>query len=114
MPHRIERFKDAKYIKLSLIGELTRADHETARSEAARVLTECGWDKLLIEAKMSILDNFEFTRDHKLHFPEDLQTAIIYPQDKTKSFKFIENTAQNRGMKLKLFTDESLALDWLL
>ena len=119
MAHSIERVKDANYVRLSLFDELSLTDHEIARTEAALALTENGWNKLLIDAvhakpKMSAFDNYDFTKEHQLHFPVSLQTAIIHHPDATEYFKFIEDLAVNRGMELKLFTDEIQAIDWLL
>ena len=83
------------------------------------IVVQNGWDKLLIDAvnakpKMSVLDDFEFTRNHQMHFPASLRTAIIHHPDATEGFGFIENVGQNRGMFLKLFTDQTQALVWLL
>ena len=119
MAHSIELVKDANYVRLSLVGELTRSDHESARAEASLALTENGWNKLLVDAihakpKMSALDHYNFTRDHKLHFPANLRTAIIHHPDATENFKFIENVGQNWGQVINLFTDQIQALDWLL
>ena len=119
MAHSIERVKDGSYVRLSLFDELSLTDHEIARAEAGLVLTENGWNKLLIDAvdakpKMSVFENYDFTADHQLHFPVSLKTAIIHHPDAAEYFKFIEDVAQNRGMELKLFTDETQALRWLL
>ena len=63
MAHSIKLIKDANYVHLSLFDELSLADHEIARAEAALALTENGWDKLLIDAvhakpNMSVLEKF--------------------------------------------------------
>ena len=119
MAHSIELVKDANYVRLSLVGELTGADHKIARADAVLALSENGWDKLLIDAvhakpKMSVVDDLTFTRDHQLHFPASLRTAIIHHPKATEGFRFIENVGQNRGMFIKRFTDQIQALDWLL
>lgn len=118
MAHRIELMKDRSCVRLALAGELTRTDHETARAEAAVELKKNGWNKLLIDAaiaepKMSVDDDFEFTDDHHSHLPKNLCTAIVHRPSETEKFRFIENVAMNRGMNMKLFTDEKKALDWL-
>ena len=119
MAHSIELVKESRYVRLILAGDLTLTDHEIARADVAKVLTENGWDKLLIDAvrarpKMSVLDNFEFTRDHMWHFPKELRTAIIHHPIATEGFEFIETVGQNRGMEMKLLTDQDQALEWLL
>ena len=119
MAHSIDIVKDANYVRLSLNGELSIEDHETARADIAHALTENGWDKLLIDAvhvetKMSALDHFDFTVDHPLHLPVNLRTAIIHHPDATERFRFIENVARNRGMRLRIFTEHVQARDWLL
>ena len=119
MAHSIELAKDAEYVHLVLVGELKKADHEIARANAAHALAENGWNKLLVDtvqAKpiMSVNDDFDFTRDHQLHFPMDLRTAIIHHPDKSEGFKFIENVGRNRGMMMKVFTDRRQAIAWLI
>ena len=119
MRHRIKLMKDSKYVRLELVGKLTRRDHETARAEAALAITENGWNKLLIDAslaepEMSFVDDYYFTGNHKSHFSTDLCTAIVHRPNEIEKFQFIEDVGVNRGMSMKLFTDGRKALDWLL
>ena len=119
MPHRIEVIEHRKYVRLTFLGVLSRADHETARADAAAALAQNAFSKLLIdtllaEPKMTTGDDYEFTGEHQLHLPTDLRTAIVHPPDAAERFRFIENVAVNRGMNMKLFTEEHEALGWLL
>ena len=117
--HRIDLMKESGCVRLLLVGEVTRSDVETARSEAAVALGKFGWNKLLIdtttsESKISDLDNYEITIDHDSYLPRTLRTAIVHLPSEIETLKFIENVGVNRGMNMRLFTNEREALDWLL
>ena len=118
MAHRIELMKDGNYVRLALVGELTLADHDTARADVAVSLADNGCNKLLIDAslaepKMSPGDHYIFTAEHESHLPKDLFTAIVHRPSETDKFQFIENIGVNRGMNMKVFTDERQAVNWL-
>ncbi len=119
LAHNIEMINESNIVRLSLIGELTLADHDSARADAARSLVDNGWNKLLINAvdaepRMSAVEDYEFTAGHRSNLPVDLQTAIVHRPGEIDKFQFIVNVGLNRGMNMKLFTDEPKAVDWLL
>ena len=119
MAHQIDMIKQSHIVRLSLIGELTLADHDSARADAARSLVDNGWNKLLINAvqaepRISAVEDYEFTTGHRSHLPADLHTAIVHRPGEIDKFQFIVNVGLNRGMNMKLFTEEPEAVDWLL
>lgn len=119
MAHQIEMIKESQTVRLVLMGELTLADHDSARADAARSLVDNGWNKLLINAvdaepMISAVEDYEFTVGHRSQLPGDLHTAIVHRPGEIDKFQFIVNVGLNRGMNMKLFADEPQAVDWLL
>ena len=97
---------------------MTLAEHESGRNDAIRALNENQVDRLLvdarqIDAKMSVLDDFEFTNEHQSTSLASVRIAVVHRADESKRFKFIEDVSANRGGSMKTFTDEREAIDWL-
>ena len=119
MPYNAEAVSNAGYVRLELIGEITRQELEVARANAGETLKQNGWKRLLIDAtnatpKMSVVDDFEFTQEHNTHLPVNLRTAIVHSPGEVDQFQFIEDVGRNRGMDMTLFDDQMEALHWLL
>lgn len=98
---------------------MTREEHEKGRDEAIRALAEKGWKRLLVDArlihaKMSVLDDFEFTQEHQSTLLKSIRIAVIHRKDESDRFMFIENVAVNRGAQMKVFTDPEEAIHWLI
>ena len=118
MSYKVELDKAAEYVEIVFAGEVTREDHESARAEAIDALKAGGYKRLLvdarrIDAKMSLIDDFEFTQEHQATPIRAMPTAIIHRPDESERFKFIENVASNRGAQIKVFTDPEQAIGWL-
>ena len=119
MTYEVELFEDLKYIGVVFTDEMTREEHEKARTEAIQALAENGWQRLLVDArqilaKMSVLDDFKFTQEHRSTLLQSVRTAVIHRAEETERFRFIENVAVNRGVPMKVFLDPEEAIEWLL
>ena len=119
MGYSVELVDDGEFIRLVFAGETTAQDHEDARAEAFRALTSRGWKRLLVDARqistrMSLFDDYEFTKEHQSSLPLLARVAAIHRHDESERFRFIENVAVNRGHNLKVFTDPGEAIDWLI
>ena len=117
LPYKLELHSD--YIKLILDGEMSPEDHQMARGAAFQKLEETGIPKLLINAtqakpKMSVSDDYKFTTQHPDKQPKGVVTAIVYNQEEEEKYRFIETVMSNRGLKIKIFTNEDEALTWML
>ena len=118
MPHSVEVIEDAEYVKVVFSGEMSKQDHETGRDDAVRALKESGFTRLLvdarpIDAKMSALDDYEFTREHQSTPIGLVRIAVVYRDEESERFKFIENVSVNRGGNMRIFTNPDEAVDWL-
>ena len=118
MTHIVEVVEDAEYLKVTFTGEMSKEDHEAGRDAAVRMLTETGFNRILVDARtinarMSVLDDFEFTQDHQSSPIGLARIAVIYREEESERFNFIENVSVNRGGKMKVFTDLVEAVRWL-
>ena len=118
IPYTLEMVEDAEYVMVVYAGEVTKKAHDTSRAEAMRTLTAKGWSRLLvdarqIDAKMTALDDFEFTQEHQSSLPSSVRIAVIHRPNESERFRFIENVAVNRGIGMKVFTDPVEATNWL-
>jgi len=119
MAHAIEFVKDAKYVNVTLTGDVTRNDLENARNKTRLTLTASNCRRILVDAtcsnpKLSDLENYEFTSEHESHFPRGVRIALVVRSDQLENLRFAETVAQNRGVRMVLFSDRIQALNWLL
>ena len=119
MTYKVELSEEGDYVRIILLNQLTRTEHEDFRAKALSAIDETGWDKVLIDAtsaspKMSFTDDYDFTRELQSHLPINLNTAIVHCAHEAERYQFIEDVAINRGVNLRTFTNESEALNWLL
>ena len=118
MAYTIDRVEDGGVVHVTLEGVLTKRDHDEFRAQVVAAINETGWSRVLIDArradpKMSVADDFEFTKDHRALLPIQLRSAILHRPDEAGRYGFIENVAVNRGVNLRAFSDEAEARTWL-
>ena len=119
MAYEIELVENGSYVRLTLVGAVTRVEHEEFRDKGVALLAESDWDKVLIDVTrsvhgMTVFDDYEFTSRHRTRLPLNLRAAIVHRSDQIERYKFIEDVAFNRGVGIRTFTDETKALGWLL
>jgi hypothetical protein len=119
MAYAVKLVKDAKYVSVLLMGEVSRNDLENSRDEANLALTANGWNRLYVEVtrgnpRLSVMEHFKFTSEHQSSFAAGVRMALVHRPDELVDFRFIETVAQNRGVIMKLFRDKIQALSWLL
>ena len=118
MTYAVKLVYGAQYVLLEYADRVTRDEQEAGRAEAVRCLTQKGWRKLLADARridpiVSLVQDFEFTEDHRSAHPAAVRIAVVHHASQSERFRFIEDVAVNRGMDLKVFTDSTLAINWL-
>lgn len=119
MSYTMDLVKDAKYISLVFMGEVTMNDVENARNEVDIKLTSSSWNRLLVDLsrsnlRLSFFEHFKFTSEHQSHFPKGGRLALVVRPEEMEYYKFIEDVSQNRGVNLKLFSEKGQACNWLL
>lgn len=118
MSFSCELNQDHEYVICIMSDKMTLDDHKQVREQAAVLLKEQGWNRLLvdarqIDAKMSLTDDYQFTESHRSNLPVTIHLAVIYRPEEIERFRFIETVAVNRGQNMKIFTDADEAVAWL-
>lgn len=119
MEFTITKVIEHKYLLLTMTGDANLEQLIQAQSEIESTLADLGWNRLLVDisqmtSKLSITQDYEFTKSFAPTIPGKRKTATITSPDMVEDFHFHENVAQNRGINLKVFADRQQALDWLL
>jgi hypothetical protein len=105
-------------IQLKHAGEVTVRELEQGREAAVEALKTAGYKRLLVDVRavetdLTMMEHFSFTTSHIGILPIELKTAVLIRPDYTATAGFVEDVAVNRGISLKVFTDERNALIWL-
>ena len=119
MTYKVEQVKDSEYVSLVYADKVTKKEHEEGRDEAAFVLSATGWQRLFVDASridamMSAGDDLEFSSGHQFYHSPEVRIAVLHRPDELKRFKFIEAIARKQGSDLKVFTDRTQAIGWLI
>ncbi|MDJ0834106.1 MAG: STAS/SEC14 domain-containing protein [Gammaproteobacteria bacterium] len=118
MSFTCELNQDHEYVICVMSDKMTLDDHNQVREQAAVLLKQQGWNRLLvdarqIDAKMSLTEDYQFTESHRSNLPVTIHLAVIHRPEETERFRFIETVAVNRGQNMKIFTDADAAITWL-
>ena len=118
MSYKIETLIDQGIVAVSFIGENDINDFRSAREVVAQELKKNALKKILVdgtlcENKMSIFEDFEFTKKHADYFPVGTSIAIVDRPEEIERLNVVETVALNRGTNKSIFTNKSDAKDWL-
>jgi hypothetical protein len=94
------------------VGEL--AFREAARAKRTAVLVDV---RSVVGRVPSILERFDFgvrVAEHYLDSDPRIRLAVLGREPMIHPERFGELVARNRGADARVFTDEAMALDWLL
>jgi hypothetical protein len=115
--NKIIRGKVTGKIDLNLLKQYTvEMDHAESVYRGIYFLS----DYRDAQISFSVIELFELPEKHQ-HFLTTLglqifsfKRALLMNQKDLESANFYETVAQNRGQRVKVFTDESAAVKWLL
>jgi hypothetical protein len=111
-----------RLVRVTATGELSQADGEKIVTSARKTAAEHNFDLLydIRQATSNISLSSWFNLPRKLEVFKDFKTrlvnvaVLVSETDKGFSdYKFYEAVTENMGIKLRVFTDESEALQWL-
>ena len=119
MTYEVEYVDDAGYVSGTLTGDLEQDELNAARGEMNALLMSNKCKRLLVDATdvlhmQSVFSDFEFTAEHQTELPLGTSHAVVVQPEHMEHMQFVEDVAQNRSVNLRLFTDKSAAIDWLL
>ncbi len=110
------------HLLLTIRGHFSVAETCAAVTESARLLTDHGLDRLLLDwrddqVQFPSLGVYEVHSEHMptQRFPSSVRmAAVTSPRVEREDRQFIEDTARNAGFVYKVFTDMDEAKAWLL
>ena len=118
MEYSIEYHPRESYIGLNLQGEPSLTEFERVSAEVGALMSKHHVIHLLVDARQlitvgSTLDLFQFHSSHNDKFPPGVRIAGLVKPEHLQDGMFAENVAQNRGVMIKVFTDDVSAIAWL-
>jgi len=116
--YSIEYDPDKSIVRLTLQGDASLAEFEQARSDAGNQLARHQTNYLLVDARQLVntittFELFQFNSSHSANHPQGVRIAGLARSDQMEDGLFAENVAQNRGVMMKMFTDDETAVAWL-
>jgi len=117
MPFIEKVINDGEYILIRHEGNLTREEFEESTVSTKKLLDEHRWNRLLVDLRgvvkrVPIADVFYIIEFDKKVFPL-VNIAVSFPPGREEDGRFADTVAENRGVKLKSFTDHEKAVAWL-
>lgn len=118
MPHETHVDVDLGLVKVIYHGVVTVEERETAREQAAWLVNEHQFKRILVDMRQCVMSlsttdiiHFGNTFD-ELHFSPQLKICgVIQPDDEDD--KLLETVALSRGTNIRFFTEFEQALRWL-
>lgn len=113
---------ELKLIRITVIGELFHKEGKEIITTGRTTAAEYGYDVLYDMRQGTTTVNFSewyfLPRDLKvfqIKKTKDVKAAVLVsPQDKAaEGYKFYENVTTNMGISVRIFLDESEAIEWL-
>ncbi len=108
--------EDRGIIEVFSYAKSSKKDIAKAISEAQQIFRDRGFNKILADttkqdAMPNTIDVFELFSN----FPREFRTAMVLNKNQKtkKDLIFAETVAENRGVRIKIFYDRELAIQWL-
>ncbi len=120
MPVNVKVINTKEFIRTTATGDLDFAASEQAILDIASQIKKPGEYELLIDTRgaeilLSIIEFYKIgvaLADHPSL--QHSKIAILGPMTRLDNAHFFETVAQNRGARLKAFTDFEQAITWLI
>jgi hypothetical protein len=123
MPYHITTDEANGIVQVTVSGIISYEEEQAARLEAARILNEKHFDRLLVDltelksgGKVTTTECFDFGSTYsKSGFPPNIHIAHVLPIDPVKksNIEFVTTVALNRGIFAKEFNSIDAASAWL-
>ena len=117
MPFTVEDVDASEYVLIRHEGKFTRDEFEESTVSTKKLLDEHRWNRLLVdlrgvENRVPIADVYYIIEFDKKVFPL-IRIGTVFPPGLEEDGKFADTVAENRGVRLKSFTDYEQAVAWL-
>jgi hypothetical protein len=116
MPDKIFVNEDLDIIEVESFGEVTADEIARSIAKVREIYSEKGVSKILVdtckqESLPTTIDIFDLFST----FPREFKLAILVKQSQIteEDLDFIETIAVNRAIRMKIFSERDVALEWL-
>jgi len=116
MPDTLKVDNEKEIIEIRSYGTLTKVDMEKSIEGLMELKRKHGIDKVLIDTtKLDSVPNTIEIFETMANFPHGFKVAIIIDKNKAiaSDIRFGETVAMNRGKNIKVFSNNSSAINWL-
>jgi hypothetical protein len=120
MPVNVKVIHTREFIQTTAMGALDFAASKQALLDIASLIRQPGEYEVLVdtreaEATLSISDLFQLGKALADH-PSLRRSKIglLTPMSEADNARFLENVAQNRGVRIRAFTSFEQAMTWLI
>lgn len=118
MPHKLWSIEPQElYLKVTIQGEWSFASMKMGIEAVKETANQLGFHRIFIDARnqppvLTILQRFEIGEYMSKAWGSKYKVAALGPNKIPSTFT--ETVAVNRGVLFKFFSDEILALNWLM
>ena len=119
MSYEISAPEDGEYLLIKWSGSASAEETKRAGIEGFERATAEGISRVLVDVtdvteQPSITDQYSATVANSSLGPRQPRCALLGRPDQTNDLSFMETVGRNRGMRIRVFTDKSEALAWLM
>ncbi len=119
MNYKLEYKKACNYVFLLFIREMDIDEARACRHKVREVLLAYKLTKVLVDltrltAKLSVIEDYEFTKEMRWALPSGISVALVVPAVWKIDGRFIEQVAGNNGVRLRSFTKKADSVAWLM
>jgi len=117
MSYFINPVKEDQCVFLSYEGEMPLVEAVAVRYEAARLLLQRHWNRLVVDITQLLsvteMDLPKFAKDVISTLPRGARVALVIRLDQRKYASLIENFARSDGVLVTFFFDADEATKWV-
>jgi hypothetical protein len=118
MTHNVTINRQGDHLHIIFSGSFSLAASKASVDAMVKACAEGRCSKVLFDCRpmtgeMSIMDRFDTGQYGAQTITHGIKIAMLAREDQISPNNFFENVAVNRGVNLKVFTDENGAIEWL-
>jgi hypothetical protein len=118
MADNIEIIRQGDYLHVTFSGAFSFAAAKCSIDAIVNACEEERCSSVLFDCRpmtgeMSIVDRYEIGQHGARIVPPGIKIAMLGREDQILPDKFLETVADNRGLILRVFSDENEATEWL-
>jgi hypothetical protein len=116
---RIDYLADARIVRATTSGTVTREGALTVAADLVKELEATGAVKFLVDHRSAVMRigiadlYYLLSETEQIGLTRRYTGAIVFAEDTDHDFRFYQFRASNAGFERRTFTDMAAALEWL-